>query len=55
LIIVSIHHVILFTIDAFGFHQPVLLIIRLISCILFTSLLIFIIESFYPGKIKHGE
>jgi len=55
LIIVTLHHVILFLIDYFGFHQPVLMITRLLSSILLTLLLIFIIESFNLIKIKDGE
>jgi len=54
LIIVAIHHVTVFAIDAFGFSQPLMLLIRLSSSILLTSLLLFIIESFNLGKVKHG-
>jgi rod shape-determining protein MreD len=55
LILVTLHHVILFAIDSFGFFQPLLLIIRMLSSIALTTLLLLIIESFYLGKIKHGE
>ena len=55
LIIVTLHHVILFSIDYFGFHQPVMMITRLLTSILLTVLLIIIIESFNLIQIKDGE
>ena len=55
LILVTLHHVILFFIDYFGFHQPALMITRLLTSILLTVLLIFIIESFNLIQIKDGE
>jgi len=55
LLLVSLHHVILFVIDAFGFYQPLLLLIRVLSSIALSLLLIFIVESFNRGKVKRGE
>ena len=55
LIVVTIHHVVLFSIESFGFHQPLLLITRLITSILMTSLLVFLVEAFNLIKIKNGK
>ncbi len=54
ILLVSIHHISLFTIEAFSFFQPLLMIIRMFSSIFLTSLLIFIIESFNLKSIKSG-
>ena len=54
-VIVVIHHILLFTIEAFSFFQPGMMIIRMLSCIMLSSLLIFIIEAFNIGKVKNGE
>ena len=55
LIMVSLHHLILFSLDSFGFYQPALMFIRLLTSILLSLLLIFIIESFNLIQIKDGE
>jgi len=55
MIMVTLHHVILFSIDYFGFYQPALMITRLLTSIIVTLLLIFIIESFNLIQIKDGE
>ena len=55
LILVSLHHLVLFSIDSFSFKQPFLLIVRLCSSIILTSLLIVVIESFNLKKVKSGE
>ena len=55
LILVTLHHIILFSIDSFGFYQPARLIIRIFSSILLTSLLVFIFEAFNLRKVKYGE
>jgi len=55
LILVSLHHIVLFSIDAFGFSQPMWLLIRLSSSMILSLLLIFIIESFSLRVVKHGE
>jgi len=49
-ILITIHHVILFAIDSFSFYQPWLMFTRMISSILLSSLLIFIIEAFNLGS-----
>ena len=54
-ILVTIHHIILFSIDSFGFFQPFRLIVRMLSSMLLTSLLIFIVEAFNLRKIRYGE
>ena len=54
-ILVTIHHIILFSIDAFGFFQPFRLMVRIFSSMLLTSLLIFIVEAFNLRKIRYGE
>ena len=50
LILIAIHHIVLFAIDSFGFYQPLSLITHVFFSILLTSLLLFIIESFNSGK-----
>ena len=54
-IMVVIHHTTLFIIEAFSFFQPGVIIVHILSSILFTSLLILIIEAFNFGKAKNGE
>ena len=55
LILVFLHHITLFLIEAFSLFQPGLMIMRMLSSILFTSLLMFIIEAFNISKSKSGE
>jgi len=55
LILVTLHHIILFSIDSFGFYRPIQLILRISSSILLTSLLVFIVEAFNLRKVKYGE
>jgi len=55
LILVTLHHIILFSIDSFGFYQPMQLTVRISSSILLTSLLVFIIEAFNLRRVKYGE
>lgn len=55
LVLVTLHHVALFLVESFSFFQPGLLITRMLSSILFTSLLMFIIEAFNLGKTRNGE
>ena len=50
LIMVALHHVILFTVESFSFYQPWLMFTRMISSILLTLVLMFIIEAFNPGN-----
>ena len=50
LIMVSIHHAMLFMIESFSFYQPWMMFVRMISSILLTCLLVFITESFNLGN-----
>jgi len=50
LIIVTLHHILLFSIESFSFHQPSIVFIRMISSIFLSSILIFIIEAFNLGN-----
>ncbi|MDR3251192.1 MAG: rod shape-determining protein MreD [Tannerella sp.] len=52
LLLVAIHHVTLFLIESFSLFQPLLMIIRMVTSIMLTSLIILIIEAFNPGKKK---
>lgn len=54
-VLVTLHHVTLFLIESFSFFQPVLMITRMFSSILLTSLLMFIIEAFNLSKVRNGE
>ncbi|MDR0573761.1 MAG: rod shape-determining protein MreD [Tannerella sp.] len=54
-ILVTLHHIVLFSIESFSFSHPLLMITRMLSSILLTSLLMFIIEAFNLGKVKSGE
>lgn len=55
LVLVTLHHIALFFIESFSFFQPILMITRMFSSILLTSLLMFILEAFNLGKVKSGE
>jgi rod shape-determining protein MreD len=55
LIITAIHHTVLFAIESFNFFQPLLLIVKTLSSILFTMLLIGITESFNRGVSESGN
>ena len=50
LILVTLHHILLFSIESFSFYQPWLVFIRMISSILLSSILIFIVEAFNIGN-----
>ena len=54
-LLVLIHHVALFVIESFTFFQPLLMITRILSSMLFTLLLIFILEVFNLSLSKSGE
>ena len=54
-VMVFLHHTTLFIIKAFSFFQPGVIFVRIFSNILFTLLLILIIEAFNLGKAKNGE
>ena len=54
-LVVSIHHIALFVIESFSFFQPLLMITRLLSSIMFTLLLVFILEALNIGILKSGE
>ena len=55
LILVTLHHAVLFSIDSFGFFQPAQLFIRMSSSIALTVLLMVIIETFNHRKTKRSE
>jgi rod shape-determining protein MreD len=55
LVIVTLHHVILFVIEAFTFFQPLFMVVRMLLSILLSLLLILIIEAFNLEKKKSGE
>jgi rod shape-determining protein MreD len=46
LILVALHHIVLFVVEAFSFFQPLSMIIRMVSSISFSSLLILMMEAF---------
>jgi len=46
LIMVTLHHAIMFSVESFSFHQPLFLFTRMILSILLSCLLIFILEAF---------
>ena len=54
-LIVSIHHIALFTVESFSFFQPLLMITRLLTSIMFTLLLVFILEALNFSILKSGE
>ena len=54
-LIILIHHIALFVIESFSFFQPLLMITRLFTSILFTLLLIFILEALNLSLLKSGE
>ncbi|MDR1723124.1 MAG: rod shape-determining protein MreD [Tannerella sp.] len=54
LLLVAIHHIALFLIESFGFFRPALMLIRMFSSILFTSILLLVIESFNLSNAKSG-
>jgi rod shape-determining protein MreD len=55
LLLTALHHLALFTIESFAFFQPLQMLIRMTSAILFSSLLIFVIEAFNSGKNRNGK
>lgn len=55
LVLVVLHHVTLFVIEAFTFFQPLFMVMRMTLSILLSFLLILIIEAFNLGKKKSGE
>ncbi|MDR1381242.1 MAG: rod shape-determining protein MreD [Tannerella sp.] len=54
-VLTVIHHFTLFVVESFTFFQPLMMTVRMISAILFSLLLIFIVEAFNPEKSKNGE
>jgi hypothetical protein len=55
LIMVALHHIALFMIEAFTFFQPLYMVMRMTASILLSLLLILIIEAFNLEKKKSGE
>ena len=50
LILVTLHHILLFSIESFSVYQPWIVFIRMISSIFLSSILIFIFEAFNLGN-----
>jgi len=50
LLLVVMHHLLFFTVEAFTFFQPLSMLIRMAWSILLSSVLILIIEAFHPEK-----
>jgi rod shape-determining protein MreD len=55
LLLTALHHLALFVIESFTFFQPLLMIIRMFSAILFSLLLILVIEAFNLEKNGNGK
>ncbi|MDR1223135.1 MAG: rod shape-determining protein MreD [Tannerella sp.] len=55
LIVVALHHIALFVIEAFTFFQPSYMVMRMTASICLSLLLILIMEAFNPGKKKSEE
>jgi rod shape-determining protein MreD len=54
-LIVAIHHAALFLIESFSLFQPWQMLVRMLSSIALTSLLILILEAFNLGKRRSGD
>ena len=54
-LLVAIHHITLFLIESFSFFQPLYMIVRMLSSILLTLVLVCVIEAFNLDKEKSGE
>ena len=52
--IVAIHHIALFSIESISLFDPVFLLLRIVACVILTTLLIFIVEAFHIER-KSGE
>jgi rod shape-determining protein MreD len=55
ILLVTIHHVLFFVIEAFTFFQPLSMLIRMALSILFSLVLILVVEAFNPEKKKSSE
>ncbi|MDR0743753.1 MAG: rod shape-determining protein MreD [Tannerella sp.] len=55
LVVVTLHHAVLFVVEAFTFFQPLFMMIRMTLSILLSLLLILIIEAFNLRKKRSGE
>ena len=53
-LLVAIHHIALFSIESISFFDPVFLLLRIFACMILTTLLIFIVETFNIER-KSGE
>jgi rod shape-determining protein MreD len=51
----ALHHIALFVTESFTFFQPLMMVVRMLSAILFSLLLIFIAEAFNFEKKRSGE
>ena len=50
ILLVVLHHVLFFIVEAFTFFQPLSMLIRMVLSILLSCVLILIIEAFHPEK-----
>jgi rod shape-determining protein MreD len=55
LMLTALHHITLFVIESFTFFQPLMMIVRMMSAILLSLLLILITEAFNLEKNRNGE
>ncbi|HCC51432.1 MAG TPA: rod shape-determining protein MreD [Porphyromonadaceae bacterium] len=54
-VVITLHHVLLFVIESFTFFQPLFMVIRMITSLFLSFLLILVIEAFNIRKKKSGE
>ena len=54
LVLVAIHHISLFAIESISLFDPMFLLLRIVACVILTTLLIFIVEAFNIER-KSGE
>ena len=52
--LVAIHHITLFSIESISLFDPTFLLLRIVACVILTTLLIFIVEAFHIQR-KSGE
>jgi len=53
-LLVTIHHIALFSIESVSLFDPVFLMTRIFACVFMTTLLVFIVEAFHIER-KSGE
>jgi len=52
LCVVAIHHIALFCIESIALFDPVFLLLRIVACVVLTTLFIFIVEAFHRERKK---